>query len=177
MRRASVAQIALLLTLTVSSCAIRREPVRVEASPADLTALAGEWAGEYSSGASGRSGSIVFTLRAGLDTAYGDVVMVPRGSAEPLSSAQPPGTGAPGSGGAVGMMQRGVGLTIRFVRIAADSVGGALDPYVVPGCNCRLTTTFLGAASGDRIAGTFVTLGDPAADRQTGRWAVTRHRR
>jgi len=39
--------------------------------------LTGEWAGDYSSVESGRSGSISFTLRAAGDSAFGDVVMIP----------------------------------------------------------------------------------------------------
>jgi hypothetical protein len=177
MRRASIGTLALLLTLAAAACAARREPVRVDASPTDLGTLVGEWAGEYSGATSGRSGSIVFTLRAGRDTAFGDVVRVPAGAAEPLSAGKYSGTGTPGAAGTVGVAQRGVGLTIRFVRVSSDSVSGALDPYEVPGCNCRLTTTFVGAAAGDRISGTFATLGDPAGGTQTGRWAVTRRRR
>ena len=143
-------------------------PVPVIAPAGDVAALAGEWRGEYS-GSSGRSGSIVFSLTAGRDTAYGDVAMVPTGG-EPLLAAE---TGRPGAV----TRPSSRALTIRFVRIAGDSVSGWLDPYQAPDCNCVLTTTFMGRANGDRIDGTFRTVGDPrATGAQEGRWTVTRRR-
>lgn len=52
-----------------------------------------------------------------------------------------------------------------------------LDAYQAPDCSCVLTTTFVGHANGDRIDGTFRTVGDPrATDAQTGRWSVRRRR-
>ena len=109
------------------------------------------------------------SLAAGRDTAYGDVAMVPTGG-EPLLAAE---TGRPG----VVTRPSSRALTIRFVRIAGDSVSGWLDPYQAPDCNCVLTTTFVGRARGDRIDGTFRTVGDPrAAEAQTGQWSVTRRR-
>ena len=39
--------------------------------------LEGDWEGTYSSEQTGRTGSILFRLKAGTDSAYGDVVMIP----------------------------------------------------------------------------------------------------
>ena len=50
-------------------------PVPVLGTRTDIAALTGEWVGTYTSGESGREGSIVFQLEAGADTAQGDVMM------------------------------------------------------------------------------------------------------
>src|SRR5438552_2534469 len=67
-----------LFPLALSACAASRSPVPLVGTSTDVGALTGEWAGEYSSSESGRSGSISFTLRAAGDSAFGDVVMIPR---------------------------------------------------------------------------------------------------
>ena len=74
-----------ILATTLSACAASRNPVPLIASSPDVSALIGEWVGDYSSGESGRSGSITFTLRALGDTAFGDVVMVPTGLGRPVT--------------------------------------------------------------------------------------------
>jgi hypothetical protein len=166
------ASLAALLT-GGAGCRATPSPVRVVGSPGDVSALAGEWDGEYSSAETGRSGSIAFRLVAGRDTAFGDVVMVPAGAARPLSPAGVPGAPPPRGG-----EQPSSGsqvLTITFVRIAQDSVSGALQPYEGPDCDCTLTTTFSGHVRGDRIDGTFVTRG-AGGPGQTGRWTVRRRR-
>jgi hypothetical protein len=121
--------------------------VRIEGAPMELSALAGDWEGEYSSAATGRLGSIVFKLVAGEDHAHGDVLMIPRGSSDPYR----PRSGGEGPAPA-GASQL---LTIRFVRAEAGRISGTLDPYWDPDCNCEVTTTFVGEARGDAIEGTF----------------------
>src|SRR5881397_4256440 len=61
-------------------------PVPLVGAKRDVAALAGHWEGSYSSAATGRSGSISFTLTASGDSAFGDVVMVPRGFGRPLQA-------------------------------------------------------------------------------------------
>src|SRR5213596_4144595 len=73
-----------LLVLTLTACGASRAPVPLVGASSDVTALTGEWAGDYSSAESGRNGSISFTLRAAGDSAFGDVVMVPVGLGRPL---------------------------------------------------------------------------------------------
>ena len=68
----------------VSACAAHQPPVPLVGPASDIAALVGEWAGEYSSSETGRTGSISFVLAAHGDTAYGDVIMVPRGLSQPL---------------------------------------------------------------------------------------------
>ena len=161
---------ACLAAAVLAGCATRSSPVPLQADEGALTALAGEWSGEYSSAATGRSGSIVFKLTAGSDTAFGDVVMVPSGSAHPLTPAPKAGV----EGGVV-THPTAQALTIRFVRVSGDSVSGALDPYQSPECGCALVTTFTGRVEKDRIHGTFVTHGEMHASApQTGTWSVRR---
>ena len=95
--------------------------VALQAAPADLEILAGEWAGEYESAALGRRGSIEFKLKAGTDDAYGDVLMVPRGrrtsyGPQPYHEAQNPPS-----------LSSTELLTIRFIRAHNGAVTGALD--------------------------------------------------
>ena len=145
-------------------CRARPTPVPVAASDADLGRLAGEWSGSYEGDASGRSGSIVFHLRAGSDTAFGDVVMVPR----PLNIA-----GADRRADAR-RADAPRTLTIRFVRISGDTVRGRLEPYRDPDSSAMLVTTFTGWLRDVRtFAGTFVTTGAGGAS-QGGHWKVTR---
>jgi hypothetical protein len=152
-------------------CASRPAAVPVLGDPSDLRALAGEWEGEYSSQETGRSGSIVFTLRAGRDSAAGDVVMTP--ATPPTPAVRSEGNVALPSGASAAAQV----LTITFVRAAGDSVSGALAPYTSPDCACSLTTTFVGRVRGDAIEGTFTTRGEGVPGPQPGRWKVTRKRR
>src|SRR5687767_10857146 len=73
-------KIAVLVTLVVAAtaCSWKRTPVPVVSDSGSIAALVGNWAGEYSSDDTGRSGSIMFQLASEKDTAYGDVVMLPR---------------------------------------------------------------------------------------------------
>ncbi|HEX9610830.1 MAG TPA: hypothetical protein VF978_03000, partial [Gemmatimonadales bacterium] len=73
------------LLLFLAACAASQTPVPVIGAATDVEALAGAWVGEYSSAASGRSGSISFTLRAHGDSAFGDVVMIPAAWGRPLA--------------------------------------------------------------------------------------------
>src|SRR5881296_2776449 len=61
-------------------------PIPLVGSTGDVAALTGRWEGSYSSAETGRRGSISFTLTAAGDSAYGDVVMIPRGLNRPLQA-------------------------------------------------------------------------------------------
>lgn len=151
----------------LAACAANQPPVPVVGSTADVAALAGEWNGEYSSAASGRSGSISFTLRAAGDSATGDVVMIPVGWGKPLlpwrgDAAAP----------AAPRVQAEV-LTINFVRVQGGHVNGTLAPYADPQTGERLSTTFSGELKGNTIEGTYTTR-LTSGETQTGRWSVQR---
>ena len=120
----------------------------------DISAMAGRWEGTYASEATGRTGSIVFELKSGKDTAKGDVLMVPKGATAPTSSAMPQV------------------LTISFVDAEGGVVRGTMDPYHDPACDCEVQTTFEGIRRGDAMEGTFTTTGAPTV--ATGKWSMHR---
>lgn len=154
----------LAVAMMATSCLATPTPVPLAASDADLGRLAGDWKGSYEGNSSGRSGSIVFRIRAGSDTAFGDVVMVPR----PLNIAGADRAAAPRRA------DTPRALTIRFVRISGDTVRGRLEPYPDPETGELLVTTFTGWLRDVRtFAGTFVTTAGNGAQ-QGGRWKVTR---
>ena len=156
-----------LLVLALTACGASRAPVPLVGASADVGALTGEWAGDYSSAESGRSGSISFTLRAAGDSAFGDVVMIPSALGRPLM----PWRQQNGAGG--NQAPPSTVLTIRFVRVEHGHVSGTLDPYADPQTGARLLTTFSGELTGKTITGTYTTR-LPSGDTQTGRWTVQR---
>lgn len=149
-----------------AACAMNPAPVPVAGVPEDVNALAGEWTGEYRSVETGRSGSILFTLQAGRDTAYGDVVMVARESGMTQDDAMRVATTR---------RQANQVLTIRFVRVTGSTVTGTIEPYPSPDCSCQLITVFRGELRGDRIEGSFRTHhSEHDTVTQQGTWSVTR---
>lgn len=156
-----------LLVLALTACGASRAPVPLVGASTDISALNGDWAGDYSSTESGRSGSISFTLRATVDSAFGDVVMIPTAWGRPLVPwRQENATGA-------NQAPSTTVLTIRFVRVEHGHVSGTLDPYADPQTGARLLTTFTGELSGNTIAGAYTTR-LPSGATQTGRWTVQR---
>jgi hypothetical protein len=109
----------LLLTLCagVAACSPSPSPVPVVAEAGDLLQLAGEWHGHYDSPVVGRSGSIVFELEAGRDTAYGEVTMIPAGWTRPLGPADDPAAVARGA-------PAPETLRIRFIRVEYGVISG-----------------------------------------------------
>ena len=158
---------ALIVLPLVLACSANPAPVPVTGDAGDLEALAGEWAGEYGSTETSRSGSIVFRLEAGADTASGDVVMIPTGSRAPLHPMH-------GDEIAEQNIPATQLLTIQFVRVRGGQVAGELEPYHEPSCDCALHTTFTGRIEGDSVTGTYRSAG-PAGERSTsGWWRVVR---
>lgn len=161
-------RVALLaLVAAPLACRYQPTPVQLQASPSDIEALAGRWEGEFSSVESGRSGNIVFTVQAGKDTAFGDVVMIPQSWGQPLTAADA------ASGEHARHSASAELLRVRFVRAHGDFIEGALEPYIAPDCHCTVSTTFHGALQGNSIRGDYVTTGAYGL-RQTGKWSVTR---
>jgi hypothetical protein len=152
--------------VTAAACVSTSAPVKVVGTPSEISALAGHWEGEYSSKATGRLGSILFDLVAGEDHAHGDVLMTPRGSANPYRPSRRPGGQGPPPAEASQI------LTIRFIRAEDGKVSGTLDPYWDPDCNCEVTTTFVGQVKGDTVEGTFSS--ERNAGRVFGTWKATR---
>ena len=154
-----------VVAFALSACGASHTPVPLVGPSSDVTALTGEWTGEYSSGESGRSGSITFTLRPAGDTAFGDVVMIPTGLGRPVKpySEEPVAGSNTPSPTTV--------LTIRFVRVEQGRVSGTLDPYADPQTGERLFTTFTGELKGNTIEGMYTTRLQTGTT-QTGRWSV-----
>jgi len=163
----STSLLVAVLSFALTACGASRSAVPVVGTATDVSSLAGEWAGDYSSAESGRSGSISFTLRSAGDTAFGDVMMVPKGFGRALIPWNQSGSG----GGAAN--QAPSVLTIRFVRIERGHVSGTLDPYADPRSGERLLTTFNGELKGNTISGMYTTR-LPSGETQTGRWSVQR---
>lgn len=159
---------SVVLALGFSACAASQTPVPLVGAATDISALTGEWVGDYSSPESGRSGSITFTLRAAGDSAFGDVIMVPAAWGRPLVPWREQSAGV-----GVNQTVATTVLTIRFVRVEQGHVSGTLDPYADPQTGARLFTTFSGELKGNTIAGNYTTR-LPSGETQTGRWSVQR---
>jgi len=156
-----------LLAGTLAACARTGGlPIPVRG---DVAQLEGQWIGEYFSVESGRQGSIVFTLRANHDTAFGDVIMIPAEMvARPFemgadSTSRPP-------------RHQPEMLAIHFVEITGNQLIGDLKAYRDPACGCELATTFIGKLSGNRIEGTFLSYHVQDQMTLTGTWSATRTR-
>jgi hypothetical protein len=165
--RCAIPAAALGVLLTACSAA-PQTPVPLVGAASELAALAGHWEGAYSSAATGRSGSVSFTLTATGDSAFGDVVMIPRSYGRPLqawNNAAAPAGAAPA---------HSVVLTINFVRVGKGRVTGTLAPYADPETGLQLFTAFDGRVRGDVIEGTYTTRTARGVNRQTGQWKVTR---
>jgi hypothetical protein len=154
-----------LSVVALGACSRAVSTIPVQGSAPAISRLAGDWEGEYSSIETGRSGSISFRLRAGSDTAEGEVMMTV-GEQRLHPSARGEG------GGRTGHSEP---LTIRFVQTSGTEVQGTLDPYRAPDCGCTLTTTFRGEVSGNVIEGSYETKGSGFHHpTQRGRWRVVR---
>jgi hypothetical protein len=163
MRPTALALVATALALACRT--LPQTPVHLEGDPASLAALAGTWEGQYWGGADGRGGSLTFSLRAGSDSLYGDVTMVDsRG--QTVRAADPMETHRLH----VSSPQQ---LRIDFVGVRADSVSGRLEPYVSPGCDCAVVTTFVGRVNAGRLEGRFTTRSG-GRELAEGRWEMKR---
>ncbi len=151
------AAVGLLAAALASSCSSSNPAPTVPVAGTDLGALAGKWTGEYSSEATGRTGSIVFEFKSGDKIGRGDVLMVPKGAQNPNVIPQM--------------------LNINFVNAEGGVLRGTMDPYTDPSCDCEVQTTFVGRQSGDVIEGTFTTTPSGKTTITTGRWKITRQKK
>jgi hypothetical protein len=146
-----------------ASCTWQGTPVPV-VGPTE--SLEGEWEGTYVSEQTGRTGSILFRLKAGTDSAYGDVVMVPVQTEDVMppnpSQVLQPSRKMPHL------------LRISFVRCEPGTVAGTLDPYADPETGERILTTFEGSLRGAEFQGTFTSLYPGSGRRLAGTWSVKR---
>jgi hypothetical protein len=155
--RATIPALSLVLA---TACAFNPAPVPVYGTDPDVSALSGEWTGEYWSAETGRSGSVFFRLTGSADSASGHVLMVP---ADGVGHNHPDD-----------VHPMSEYIPISFVQVRAGHVEGNLDPYRDPVCGCRLHTSFEGSLRDGTIEGTFRTRHIEGGMVQEGRWRVTR---
>ena len=153
----------------LSACAYKPTPVTLIASAGDVISLAGTWEGTYRGKESERTGSILFTIEAGKDTAFGDVLMEAPARYDFIAADVATGEHARHS-------RAPEVLRITWVGLHRGYVEGALEAYIAPDCKCTVKTVFSGHVDddGDEIKGEFVTTGTSL--RQTGTWTVRRTR-
>jgi hypothetical protein len=156
-------------SLWLYACSAPPAPVPVVGFRPDVSALSGSWSGEYSSFATGRRGTIEFTLAAAADTAYGEILMLPM----PLHYS-PPNREGHGSTLAYPIPNVSSTIAIEFVLVADDSVTGRLESYQDPLTGDSLMTDFMGRLKGDRIAGSYVTRDLRTREVTSGEWEVRR---
>ena len=154
----------LTLAFVATACVWKSTPVVMLGPADDIAAFVGEWSGEYRSDAVQRSGTIWFKLEAEHDTAFGDVLMIPRERAM-----MPPQPSAPDV-----WRDRSQVLTIKFIRVKAAEITGAIDPYPSPEDGTMLLTVFRGSIKGDRVEGEFMILDSKNPLPQQGTWWATR---
>lgn len=171
--KTSMRFVTLAAAALLAGCASRPTPVPVIGPSSDLSALVGDWSGDYSNPETGRSGSIAFTLKAGKDTAFGSVIMIPRDNKQQVTMGAPVDRGVVRTTAAAASSEL---VTIRFVRVEGGHVVGTLDPYRDPDCGCQLTTTFRGEfTDAGTITGTFTSTGSSIGHiPSSGRWTVRR---
>lgn len=162
-----LASICVVFAIVLAGC-MPMPSVALQATPADLEMLAGEWSGEYESAGLGRLGRIEFKLKAGTDEAYGDVLMVPRGrrtpyEPHPYNEAQNPPS-----------MPSSEMLRISFIRASNGTITGRLDRYWDPDRSCYANTAFSGNIGDGRVDGAFRTTFECGTGEATGTWTVSR---
>jgi hypothetical protein len=161
------ARSTLLLLLGAACHSAPSQPVPVAGESGDVLALAGEWDGTYEADDRARSGTIDFHLRAGSDTAFGDVIMVPMGWNQPITPEDRPGAQVREP-----LPQRL--LQIRFVRVSGGEVSGELERYRDPECGCLLRTVFRGRLHADTLSGGYLSYHQDGEPPTSGRWRAQR---
>ena len=166
-RQLRVCWIGIFIIALFWACDPSQHPVNLFGEKLDMELLEGEWEGDYFSKDTGRSGRIQFTLVAEKEKAFGDVLMIPRGSREPYHPI--------GYADSVEVDPKLPELlTINFVEIMNGKVKGELTPYWDPEMQRRMYTTFEGVLRGDTIQGTFESRMEQSPIYFYGQWKVTR---
>ncbi|MEL6614155.1 MAG: hypothetical protein AAFQ43_00370 [Bacteroidota bacterium] len=130
----------LVLLLALAPEAIAQDlTVRVEGFAADRERLEGVWEGGYACEATGRHGTLTFTLAPGASHAIARLVMVPRATPE-APDPEP------------------IVLAFHIVEVDSATVRGALAPYADPEWDLPLETHFVGTLGDGRLDGTFDSL-------------------
>jgi hypothetical protein len=139
-----------LMALTMA-CAGSLKTFPVQGRETELAKMRGDWKGEYTSPATGRTGTIHFNLEFGRDIAEGEVQMNIPGQPTPRT------------------------LKIDVMRVQGSELHGKLARYVDPACNCAVETVFVGALNGNIIEGTFTTTPVGKDSSVGGTWRAERY--
>ena len=162
-RPASALALIALAPLVLASASAAQEAVRVEGHAADRALLEGTWTGGYACEATGRHGTLTFSLGPGAARAVARLEMVPRATPEAPDPAP-------------------IVLALHIVEVEASGDGlavrGALAPYDDPEWRLGLETHFTGTLRRNRIEGAFTSL-PTSVDTipASGRWWATRQPR
>jgi hypothetical protein len=168
--------VACLFTLASCRMTPSPAPVPLEGRQEELSALAGEWTGQYWSKDTGRRGVIRFAMPEAADTGHGEVEITFSPTLRLVQDAAAVGPPASETDDDLTPKPCTV-LNIRVVRVEHDGVRGTMEPYWDPDCDCRAQTVFEGKVAGDRITGTFTSRRQSSDRRQlTGQWQVDRER-
>jgi hypothetical protein len=168
-----LASLAWLLALASCHFPSTSGPVPVLGTDAQRRLLSGDWNGYYRSDATGRHGTIKFSLGERADTGFGEVEMTFSPALRLAQDANSVNASKRPSDAPVPKPCTTVDISV--VKIEADQVRGTMAPYWDPDCNCRARTVFEGTVSGDTITGTFTSRRE-SSDRRllTGEWRVER---
>jgi hypothetical protein len=147
----------------IVACGGQPMPVQLQGDPVSIAKLHGTWVGAYRGGVS-NGGSLMFQLRRGTDSLYGDVSMM--AGAQLMRAADPVDAHRI-------HVDSPLRMRIDFVWVGADLVRGTLEPYVAPHCDCVVAPTFNGRVKDDRIEGAFETRHEGRVIAE-GSWDVTR---
>jgi hypothetical protein len=153
-----------------AACASDLSRARTSGSGDPLDALAGHWAGTYTTDQGTSAGTLAFDLDAAGDGARGPVTLKAEGAPEPyrplnLDTPQRDGTDQPADDHP---------LMLRWLAASDGMVYGDIDLYRDPARDTGVLMTLRGAYADDALSGTFRTTYTDGSPQATGRWSVRR---
>jgi hypothetical protein len=152
--------ILIAIMLTQFSCAA--PTIKITSDAMDMSLIAGEWDGEFSSQESGNSGKISLKLAKDGNNANGQVFM--KGRLGPIGL----------NGPLVSTYSRP--LPIKFVHIEKNIIEGKVIPFKDLKNNVMIHTSFKGKIEGDVMEGTYISTIEKTEKSYTGTWKVTRQK-
>ena len=173
-RQLSLATFTTLIMATACRVTPSPPPVPVQGTREDVTNLSGEWSGRYRSKATGRHGTIQFSLAEQADTGYGEVEIT---FSPALHLAREASVDYPKTSPDDLLPTPPTVIDITVVRIEGDRIRGTMAPYWDPDCDCRAQTVFEGKLARNRITGSFSTERESRESVLTGEWRAERRTR
>jgi len=156
------ARLSILIAMMLSLLSCATPAIKITSDAMDMSLIAGEWDGEFSSQTSGNSGTISFDLTKGQNSAKGQVFI--RGELGPVSFKSPLITTYLRS------------LPIEFVHIERNIIEGKVVPFKDFKNNVTIHTSFKGGIDGDVMEGTYVSMIEETKKSYTGSWKVVRQK-